>query len=284
MTLIGCFVTPHPPIVVPEVGGEEVAKVDATYQALRTLGRKVALLDPDTIVLLSPHSPLSRFQMGVSLASSFRGSLAHFRAPQVRLEALADEEVARSIMDEALAHGVPTVMTASPGEIVDLDHGAMVPLQFLTAELKRSYKLVSLSFSYLELEEHVRFGEVIWRVLTAIPTRTVYVASGDLSHRLNRGAPAGFDPRGADFDRAVVDSFAAGDWESLLSIEPGTVEAAGECGYRSLAVLSGIIQKVTATGGRTSNHVLSYEGPFGVGYLVGEIDIVMADQPMEALT
>lgn len=283
MTLLSCYVTPHPPIVIPEVGGEEVAQVDATYQALRTLGRRVALLEPDTIVVLSPHSPMARFKMGVSLASSFRGSLAHFRAPQVRLEAPADVQVARAINDDAVARGIPMVVTASPGTTMELDHGAMVPLYFLTADLTRPYKLVLLSFSHLSLEEHVRFGRTIGRVLMASSAGIVYVASADLSHRLCRGAPAGFDPRGADFDRAVTTFFAAGDWEALLSIEPGTVDAAGECGYRSLAVLSGIIETVIGAGDRTENHLLSYEGPFGVGYLVGEINIMNADPQTESI-
>ena len=99
----------------------------------------------------------------------------------------------------------------------------------------------------------------------------LYVASCDLSHRLIPGAPAGYDPRGAEFDRRVAETFAAGDWRGLLAIDPELAEAAGECGYRSLAVLSGVVSAVHAAGVRTQNHVYSYEGPFGVGYLVGEV-------------
>lgn len=279
MPLVGCFVAPHPPIVVPEVGGPEVARVDATLTSMRALGRRAAVLAPETIVFLSPHSPLARFQMGVSLASSFHGSLAFFRAPQVRLQAAGDQELARTILDEAAAHGVPVTATAAPGEVVDLDHGAMVPLHFLTEELGQPYRLVSLSFSYLDLDEHVRFGRVVGKVLTASPRRTLYLASSDLSHRLIRGAPAGYDPRGAEFDRAVADTFAAGDWEGLLNIEAGTVEAAGECGYRSLAVLSGVVEALRGAGMRTQNRLLSYEGPFGVGYLVGEVEMGPGEGP-----
>jgi AmmeMemoRadiSam system protein B len=273
MTLVGCFAMPHPPIVIPEVGGAEVAHVDATLKSMRELGKKAARLDPETIVLLSPHSPLASHRMGVSLAASFRGSLAYFHAPQVRLQVPGDQELAHDLMEEAAAHGIPVAATASRGEIVDLDHGVMVPLHFLASGLEREFKLVSLSFSYLDLEEHTRFGEAIGRVLMASPTRTLYVASSDLSHRLLRGGPNGFDPRGAEFDQAVADTFAAGDWEALLTIEPRTVEAAGECGYRSLAVLSGVVQAVEQAGIRTKNRLLSYEGPFGVGYLVGEVEM-----------
>ena len=56
--------------------------------------------------------------------------------------------------------------------------------------------------------------------------------------------------------------------------------AAGECGYRSLAVLSGVIAAAEAGGARTQNRLLSYEGPFGVGYLVGEVEITEAAQTL----
>ena len=149
----------------------------------------------------------------------------------------------------------------------------MVPLVYLTAGLEGPCRLVILSFSYLSLEEHVHFGRIVGDVMVAAEQRIVYVASSDLSHRLIPGAPAGYDPRAPLFDRAVADTFAAGDWEGLLSIEPGLVSAAGECGYRSLAVLSGVVEAYETTGGRTHNRLLSYEGPWGVGYLVGEVEL-----------
>jgi hypothetical protein len=36
MALVGCFVTPHPPIIVPEVGGESLAQVEATVRRVVT--------------------------------------------------------------------------------------------------------------------------------------------------------------------------------------------------------------------------------------------------------
>ncbi|MFH0916417.1 MAG: class III extradiol dioxygenase subunit B-like domain-containing protein [bacterium] len=276
MALIGCFVTPHPPIIVPEVGGASLAEADATVQAMHALREKAALLDPDAIVLMSPHSALARSQMGVSLASDYRGSLAFFQAPHVRLEMAGDQALAEAILNEALDHGIPTTITGSHGESIDLDHGAMVPLWYLTGELARPCRLVLLAFSYLGLDEHVRFGEAVGRAIVESSVRVLSVASSDLSHRLLPGAPAGYDPRGADFDHAVADTFAAGDWEALLSIDPGLVRAAGECGYRSLAVLSGVVAGLEAAGGHARNHLLSYEGPFGVGYLVGEVEVVNA--------
>jgi AmmeMemoRadiSam system protein B len=141
------------------------------------------------------------------------------------------------------------------------------------AEARQRCRLVLLSFSLLSLQEHVKFGAAVGEAMLEAEQRVLYVASSDLSHRLIPGAPAGYDPRGAEFDKRVVETFAEGDWRGLLSIDPELVDAAGECGYRSLAVLSGVVSAVHATGVHTQNHVLSYEGPFGVGYLVGEVQL-----------
>jgi MEMO1 family protein len=278
MTLVGCFAAPHPPIIVPEVGGTSLAEAEETVRAMSALREKAAALDPQSIVLLSPHSPLARDHMGVSLAATYKGSLAYFRAPQVRVDTEGDLLLAESIMERAAGHGIPVTQTAGRGEVFDLDHGAMVPLVYFTGALRAPARLVVLSFSYLGMDEHVRFGRAVGEALMEAKERVLYVASSDLSHRLIPGAPAGYDPRGARFDQAVADTFASGDWETMLTIDRGLVVAAGECGYRSLAVLSGVVGAYEAAGGTTHNRLLSYEGPWGVGYLVGEVELTPPQQ------
>jgi len=38
-------------------------------------------------------------------------------------------------------------------------------------------------------------------------------------------------------------------------------------------VLAGVVAAARAAGAEAKNRVLSYEGPFGVGYLVGEVEV-----------
>ena len=259
--------------MVPEVGGAELKKVEPTVRSLQAVRAKTAALRPDTIVLLSPHAHMTTRKMGVSLASAYEGNLALFGAPGVAVKADADEALARGLLERAMESDVPVAATASPGETVDLDHGSVVPLVYALGGLEHACRLVLLSFSLLDLQEHARFGAAVGEVLLDAPQRVLYVASSDLSHRLLPGAPAGFDARGAEFDRQIADTFSAGDWRGMLSIDPDLAEAAGECGYRSLAVLSGVVAAAQAAGAQTHNHLYSYEGPFGVGYLVGEVEI-----------
>ena len=271
MTLIACFAAPHPPVMVPEVGRERAAEVSGTVEAMHQLAREAESLAPDVIVLMSPHAPLDMNMMGVSAASWYEGSFSMFGAPEVRVRMDGAPDLARAIASESSNRGVPThVLHAGRG--AELDHGSMTPLVMLVENLAPLPSLVVLSFSYLEPGQHVEFGRAVGSVLQSDPRRILYVASSDLSHRLIPGAPAGYSPRGAEFDAAVVAAFKSGDLSRLLSIPRDLVHEAGECGLRSLFTLSGVIE-----GLESRTRLLSYEGPFGVGYLVGAVDVGVVD-------
>ncbi|MHB1343565.1 MAG: AmmeMemoRadiSam system protein A [Thermoleophilia bacterium] len=277
VSLIAGFLTPHPPVIVPEVGGERLADVRATVEAMQRLTEEAAALDPEVIVVVSPHAPLHMHHMGASAATAYAGSFAPFGAPRSRVSVLGDAALALDIVRRGGEAGVP-VQTLDAGREAELDHGALVPLWFLTAALPHAARVVVLSFSYLDRQAHVDFGRAVGDALRADRRRVIFVASSDLSHRLLPGAPAGYRPAAADFDRMVTEAFVAGDLESLAEIPRELVQEAGECGLRSLFVLSGVL-----LGMEWHPRLLSYEGPFGVGYLVGAVDINGAGANEDAL-
>ena len=92
------------------------------------------------------------------------------------------------------------------------------------------------------------------------------LASGDLSHRLTPGAPAGYDPGAAEFDKEVVRLVAAADAEGLMKIDPEAIEQAGECGLRPIIMMMGALD-----GKSVESEVLYYQAPFGVGYMVASL-------------
>src|SRR5207249_1003763 len=63
--------------------------------------------------------------------------------------------------------------------------------------------------------------------------------------------------------RLVIDALRDREWERIEGMDPDLIEEAGECGLRPLAILLG-----AARAAGLSSKVLSYEGPFGVGYPV----------------
>ena len=56
------------------------------------------------------------------------------------------------------------------------------------------------------------------------------------------------------------------DIKGILNLDLDFVEAAGECGLRSILILLGALD-----GLNWKPEILSYEAPFGVGYLVTNI-------------
>ena len=258
----GCLV-PHPPILIPAVAGHRIEQVSQTRRAMLAVASDIKAITPDVVVLISPHASFSSHAMSIVASDSFTGSFEDFGATGVHLSAGGDRGLVEEISRACDSFDVPLVRTGRPRDRHTLDHGAAVPLFFLQ-EAGVHCHLVLLSFSGLGVEVHRRFGQAIAAAATTAGRRAVLMASGDQSHRLLPGGPGGYSPFGRQFDDIIVSSLRNGDHEGILSIGTGLREQAGECGYRSLVVALGAMPEA-----RTE--VLSYEGPFGVGYLVARL-------------
>src|SRR5918998_289372 len=259
--LVFVGVAPHPPIMVPEVGGGRLAEVRASVDAMRDLTERVKARGAETVVLVSPHAPLERSTFVAYGCARLRGDFANFRAPEAIVEAPVDEELLAAIQRAAAEERYRVIVI----EPQPLDHGTSVPLYFL---LRNGWagRVVALGYSFLPDEDHVRFGECVRRAVEVTGRPAALVASGDLSHRLKPGAPAGFDPEARRFDEEVVEALRANAPGQIPRIDQSLRRLAGECGYRSMLVALGAAAAFTP-----ECKVISYEAPFGVGYLVAQL-------------
>lgn len=259
----------HPPILVPEVGGSESSRVSASAAALRLLDQKLAEQTATHIIMVSPHSLSTTDRIPVRRGTEARGDLRRFRAPQVGVDVRVDQEAAAALLRAANDAGFPLGWDDDPV----LDHGVVVPLHFL--ERTRKDKLfILLGISGWRLQRFVEFGAWLHGHLSA--RSTVFIASGDLSHRLTPDAPAGFRQEGRAFDELVVGALRDRDWQRIETLDQHFIEDAGECGLRPLAILLG-----AARAAGLESTVLSYEGPFGVGYPV--VGFTSSDPPAAVL-
>lgn len=260
----GCVV-PHPPIMVPDVGGGREKEVSKSIEAMGYIARELEEHRPDVILIISPHGIYFRDAMGILTASSSQGTLNKWGAQDVNYSFDNDLDVVPLIQEEAQTANIPLQSMAK--EQYDLDHGVMVPAYFLI-DVIRDLPLVPLSFSWLPLKTHFQFGEAIKRALERLNKRVALIASGDLSHRLMPDAPAGYDPIGKVFDEKVTQALASSDAQALLDLDQAMIERAGECGLRSITILMGALKGLPVV-----PRLLSYEGPFGVGYPVASFAI-----------
>jgi AmmeMemoRadiSam system protein A len=246
----------HPPILLSDVGGAQSERLRATADAMRELDGMLSTVDAALAVVISPHSPSSMTSLPVRRAAHAAGDLSRFRAPQVRVEAQVDVALAAALVVDGQRAG----FSLTWAEETELDHGVVVPLHSLRRTMANK-RFIFLGVSGWPLHRFVAFGA--WLQARLRDRSAILIASGDLSHRLTPDAPYGFRPEGPLFDRLVIDALRARAWEQIEALDPDLVEEAGECGLRPLAILLGA--------GRAANlqsQVLSYEGPFGVGYPV----------------
>lgn len=262
--LVCAGLSPHPPIIIPEVGGAELQAADSTVNAMRAWAKDIALTNPETLVFISPHAPFLQEALGCLNGRELTGSFTAFGAPEVAFKVANDWDLAVSIAEEADREEVQVVGVNSR----NLDHGVMVPFYYLR-EAGISANLVVFGISLLPPERHYRFGQALARVIARSPRRIGLMASGDLSHRLKPEAPAGYDPQGQVFDRLIQESLAAMDEERILNIPEILADRAGECGLRPIIMLLGALSDW-----QVHSKIYSYEGPFGVGYLVAGFRLV----------
>ncbi|MFZ5366593.1 MAG: hypothetical protein ACOZBZ_04965 [Patescibacteria group bacterium] len=229
MMVFAC-ISPHPPIILPSVGSEEDRKkVKKTITSLEKLGKQLAKVKPDCLVISSPHP----------------------------------------------------------------DWGINVPLYFLSSKLKMKneklqFKIQNYSYPNYKLpitnfyptvypvlttldspRQHFDWGK---RIIKSLPRakRGAWIASGDMSHCLKEDGPYGFNPAGPVFDKKFMELLKKKDIPGILNLDSELVEGAGECGLRSFCMLLGALEASRIT---WEPKILSYEYPFGVGYLVADIRI-----------
>lgn len=267
MGLLAAYAVPHPPLIVPAVGqGQETAIADTTA-AYQEVAQRVAEHDPDIIVIASPHAPLYRDGFFISDAPEETGSMAQFGQPAETVVTRGDSEFARAIADRLARRSIP--VAGAPAAQTEIDHGAFVPIHFLaqTVDLEE-VPVVRVGLSALSPSDHHFLGQSITRAAERLDMRCVLIASGDLSHRLKEDGPYGFDPAGPKFDRAVESVFARGALQELFALDPVMCENAAECGLRSFEIMAGALEGLPFT-----PQLLSYEGPFGVGYGIATFEV-----------
>lgn len=265
MGIVAAYVVPHPPLIVPEVGHGEERAIQDTVDAYREVAHRIALHAPDTIVVVSPHAPLFRDCFHISTGDAGHGDMGRFGAWNAALTVPYDSEFAAAVAACARKHMVPVCGSGmSDGE---LDHATFVPLYFINEEYA-GYNVVRVGLSGLSPETHRALGRCIAEAAADLDRRCVVVASGDLSHKLRADGPYGLAPEGPVFDRMVTALFDAGDLEGLFTFDEAFCEAAAECGLRSFQIMAGALEQVPVT-----HELLSYEGPFGVGYAVAAFEV-----------
>lgn len=203
--LVFGVISPHPPIIIPEIGGAELVHVKCTIDALESAAKSLAETQPDKVIVISPHP----------------------------------------------------------------DHGFKVPLYYLREYLRPDLELEKILVTNPSYHYYYELGQKYGKQIETSKQRVAIIASGDLSHVLKEDGPYGFHPAGPRLDEIIVKAVQEKDPERLLNIDADIIDFGSECGLRSILFLLGVF-----SGHNYTSEVLSYEGPFGIGYLVATFAVI----------
>lgn len=235
--LVFACISPHPPIILPNIGSPaDRKKVKQTITSLELLAPKLALARPEFIVVSSPHP-----DWGIDVP-------LHFLAKNIPLSIASFQSVSDS-----------------------------KNLQFPKLNVNDSIAVFPLLTTLDSPKQHFAWGKEIAAYLPK-EKRVAWIASGDMSHRLKEDGPYGFHPSGPKFDQEFISLLKKKNIEAILEMEPEFLEEAGECGLRSFCTLLGALDWQSSSAGLKPRsawqpEIISYEGPFGVGYLVAEMKL-----------
>ena len=256
MSIVGAFMVPHPPMIVKEVGKGSEKQITKTTESYERVAKEIKELNPETIIISSPHTLYYSDYFHICSGNNISGNFGNFGAKNVEFNEEIDTDLVKEIEKIATVNNFPAGRTKE----VDLDHGTMVPLYFIRKELPKT-KIVIVGLSNLSLIENYQFGTIIQKAVNNLNKRVVFVASGDLSHKLQKYGPYGFIEEGPIYDERIMKTMSSANFNELLEYDEKFLDKAAECGHRSFTIMAGALNGINI-----KPTYLSHEDVTGVGY------------------
>ena len=218
MPMLGALITPHPPVLLPEVGGGREREISATGNALREAAAEVARWNPEVLIVASPHTILYGDYFHIAPGEGAVGSMAAFGAPQVRIAVSYDVPLRQAILRQAESAGLRagTLGQRDP----DLDHGVLIPLYFLrraggtlshradgTVRVFSPGPLPAGGSAWPTRWQNWDDGRFLWPAgISPTSSRSMVLTA--------------FAPEGPVFDEAVTRAMASGNFLEFLTMDP----------------------------------------------------------------
>src|SRR3989338_8716539 len=122
MSIVYGAILPHPPILIPQIGGGRLKEAGKSKQALEEISRRIKAQDFDTVVVVTPHGAVGQVSVPVYTGHIFEGNFASFGAERLSFSFKGDPELGLAVVkDSPLATACPETL---------LDHGVLVPMYY----------------------------------------------------------------------------------------------------------------------------------------------------------
>jgi hypothetical protein len=230
--ILRAAIVPHPPLLVPELVGNDRTRTEPIRAACVTAVRLLADVATEWIaVAADPTGP-------VTLPPGARGTFA--------------------------GYGVDVPVTLDPTRDGPIDPVLPLPA-LITGWLRAQADALRVRIRLVEPDLPADDCRREGAELAAGPEPIGLLVLGDGSNRHTERAPARADDRAGPFDAGVAAALAAADPAALLDLDPALAAELGATGRAAWQVLAGAAE---ATGGPWTADVLYSDQPFGVAYHV----------------
>ena len=142
MSLKAAYILPHPPLIVEEIGLGREKEILKTKESYEKVAHEIENINPDTIIISSPHTKTYIDGFYISKGTSLKGSFKNFGAENITF----DEEIDNQLVDEIEKinnkfYNIPISLEAD----IELDHGTMVPLYFIRNNFQYNKTCINVS-------------------------------------------------------------------------------------------------------------------------------------------
>jgi hypothetical protein len=261
--VVGGFLAPATPVLIPEVGRGRERQAVETISALRRAGRLLRSLAPEAlVVVLAGRAPglIGR----VPATGALRRGFDHLDAPELEWV----DPVARTLAAAILEHTHGSVESGTD----EWPQDALTGLYFIAGRAVTPSVCLQVPADDLALAADV--GRAIRTTAERRGGALAVLAVGELSSRLFPRAPGGHHAEAASFDAQALAALE----ERRPDLLPGIVGIGNEAAESALAQLAVLLAAVPED---MPTSLLSYESPFGVGYAVAAL-LRGADNPSAA--
>ncbi len=264
MGLVFSGIAAHTPVLMPNVGKDGLKLIEKTVNAMERLEQELYVNHPDILIIISPHGEALPEAVSINLQSKFCSKFDEFGDLTTKAEWKPATMLIDRFREDFIRYDLPISLVSDEC----LDYGASVPLYYLTQHLP-DIKIVPIrTSSELDVKKHFEIGKALRNEIGKSTVRIAVIASADLSHRVGENSPNGLSPKGVAFDDKVKEILNENSPVGFLDIDDEWIAEADACGAMSLALLFGILDGINH-----ESEILSYEKPFGVGYLVAAMHI-----------
>jgi aromatic ring-opening dioxygenase LigB subunit len=281
MGIVFAAMAPHGFTVIPDMHPTAEGGMK-TREAMLEMGRRCKAVQPEVIVISTPHG--FRVDGAVCISDAARGAGAiRWQGKSVEQNIPFDRGFALELGYSAKAAGAPVALGSYGGGgasgVLPLDWGVITPIWFAAYDQNMTglgdvlsdaptdqtgpAVVVICPARNLGPQDLIAFGHGLAAAADKDDRRIAYIASCDWSHRHLAEGPYGFSEVAKPADERIVDAVKANDLLSLAAVTPEEISAAAMDGIPQTLILAGLVER---TG--LSVDFLTYEAPTYYGMIV----------------